>query len=113
MYDYVLEDNQKQSALAYDAYWDNAESANTIEWNGTLFPYTIENGEIYFDYQVILGYEWEMNPNPGEDNEWYFFQEHCWKTLGKPEQIVDCTFPFLAFEEPEPQELEDIPIEHF
>jgi hypothetical protein len=47
MYDYVLEDNQKQSALAYDAYWDNAESANTIEWNGTLFPYTIENGNLF------------------------------------------------------------------
>jgi hypothetical protein len=33
-----------------------------------------------------------------------------WENQSK---MVDATFPFLAFEEPEPQELEDIPIEHF
>ena len=108
-YNYMLANEQDK----YDQGYYDAPDQNAIEWNGTLFPYTKEDNEIFFDYQVILGYEWDSSPIPGEDNEWYHFQEHAWKVLGKPEQVVDATFPFLAFEEPEPQELEDIPIEYF
>ena len=107
-YNYMLANEQNK----YNQGYYDAPDQNAIEWNGTLFSYTKEGNEICFNHAEIMQYEWEMsNPNE-DDNEWYFFQLHCWKTLGKPEQIVDAKYPFLCFEDRQPQ-LEDIPIEHF